>query len=240
MASLEIMDLWHGHATAHHGLAGVRRVGRARVRRVPQPAQGRPHHVRVQLPSHRVHGAIDMVGDRVVGHLTGEPSTRAAALTPAGRQQAYTGALSPTPDPRHQRAKGTADLMNVFRDRGAARRHSPAPGSPASPRGCSTSRPQRLARLGTALGGRGRLAGRAGGAPDPAAAPDRRAARGQRLRHRDRRGTHPGRRRLGDRGRPRRPRQGARADRVRRLRHPALPGHPRAPRPLHASRRRTP
>ena len=104
MASLEIMDLWHGHATAHHGLAGVRRVGRARVRRLPQPAQGHPTMSADQLA---INSSASTVSDKTwsalavdsrMNALTTAVDQWAVALTSglAANKKAYTGAFGQT------------------------------------------------------------------------------------------------------------------------------------------------
>ena len=75
----------------------------------------------------------------------------------------------------------------------------------------------------------------------PLPLPDGRAAGGQRLRRRDRRRAHPASTAAGPSTvvRDRCSRQSLEDSARERRRHPALPGHPRAPRPLHAGRRRS-
>jgi HAD superfamily hydrolase (TIGR01549 family) len=70
--------------------------------------------VGVEVPSHRIHRAIGMGGDRVVAHLAGEAVAQGVGEEVARRQTEYFERLIP----EVSATEGAADLLSLLRERG--------------------------------------------------------------------------------------------------------------------------
>ena len=70
--------------------------------------------VGVEVPSHRIHRAIGMGGDRVVPHLAGDAVAQGVGDAVARRQTEYFERLSP----EVSATEGAADLLSLLRERG--------------------------------------------------------------------------------------------------------------------------
>ena len=70
--------------------------------------------VGVEVPSHRIHRAIGMGGDRVVAHLAGDAVAQGVGDEVARRQTEYFERLIP----EVSATEGAADLLSLLRERG--------------------------------------------------------------------------------------------------------------------------
>ena len=72
------------------------------------------HQVGLDVPSHRIHGAIGMGGDRIVAHLAGEAAEHSIGDDVRARHdelfESVLGDVRPT--------RGCTDLLQALRDRG--------------------------------------------------------------------------------------------------------------------------
>jgi len=90
--------------------------------------------VGVEVPSHRIHRAIGMGGDRVVAHLAGDAVAQGVGDEVARRQTENFERLIP----EVSATEGAADLLSLLRERGL-RVVIASSGSRTSPRACSSS-----------------------------------------------------------------------------------------------------